>query len=257
MSLPTTAQIAYQKAHIKDDRRVGIAVSNGICLGVGIVAVLLRNFSRRLSRSGQGIDDSLTWAALVGLSFSAQLFLTYLCQIWYMLYISAYQVAVHYGLGRHSILITDLKGFVVVCLIPICVLQRTFYWISIQWTITTAILYNFVIVTTKISILFFYRRLFPQTWFKNCLFATGTVLVMSLLGQVPTDIFQCVPIRSGWSPNVKGTCIDFGAATLATGIINVVTDLILITLPIPVIWNLKTSAQNRWLLILTFMAGGL
>lgn len=127
MSLPTTEQIAYEKAHMKDDRRVGIAVSNGICLGIGIVAVLLRIFSRRLSKSGQGIDDWLTWAALVGLSFSAKMILTYLHQIWYMLYTASYQMAVHYGLGRHSILITDLKGFVVVCLIPICVLQWTFH----------------------------------------------------------------------------------------------------------------------------------
>jgi hypothetical protein len=79
MSLPTPAQIAYQKAHIQDDKRVGIAVSNGICLGVGIAAVLLRYLSRRFSRSEQGMDDWLTWAALVGLSFSAELFLTYIC----------------------------------------------------------------------------------------------------------------------------------------------------------------------------------
>ena len=49
MAAPSAADIEYQKAHINDDRRIGIAVSNVVCLGVAVVAVILRYVSRLLA----------------------------------------------------------------------------------------------------------------------------------------------------------------------------------------------------------------
>jgi len=59
------AEIEYQKAHIQQNRQLGIAVSNGICLGLAFIAVLLRITARRLAHTRIGVDDWWAWISLV------------------------------------------------------------------------------------------------------------------------------------------------------------------------------------------------
>ena len=65
MASVPASESAYEKAHINDSRQVGIAVSNGICIGVAFIAVLLRFVSRRLAKTDNGPDDWCAWSALV------------------------------------------------------------------------------------------------------------------------------------------------------------------------------------------------
>ncbi|MCJ1454841.1 hypothetical protein MMC28_005194 [Mycoblastus sanguinarius] len=111
--------------------------------------------------------------------------------------------------------------------------------------------------TTKMSILYFYRRIFPQRWFKYTLIAAGTIVSGSAIAQLPCDILQCRPIRSQWDPNVKGKCSDFGSIILGFGVLNIITDVMLLILPLPVLWRLKISASRKRLLISVFLLGGL
>ena len=64
MPLPVPEQAPDQKPHARDDEKTGIIVSNSICLAIGLVAILLRLFSRRLARSKIGLDD---WSAVLAL----------------------------------------------------------------------------------------------------------------------------------------------------------------------------------------------
>ena len=66
MAEPSPSEIAYEEAHIDQSRQINIAVSNGICLGIAFVAVLLRFISRRLAGTNNGADDWWAWIALVG-----------------------------------------------------------------------------------------------------------------------------------------------------------------------------------------------
>ena len=109
----------------------------------------------------------------------------------------------------------------------------------------------------KMSILHFYRRMFPQQWFKYALLGTGATVAGSSIAQLPCDILQCVPVRSQWDPNVKGKCNNFGAIILGFGILNIITDVMTLVLPIPVIWRLKLSPARKRLVMSTFMLGGL
>ena len=64
-SLPTPQEIAYQEAHITDDRAGSIIAANAICYAIGIVAVALRFLSRRISKIKYEWDDWLVVAGLV------------------------------------------------------------------------------------------------------------------------------------------------------------------------------------------------
>ena len=66
MAQLTPSEIAYENAHIDQSRQINMAVSNGVCLGVASIAVLLRIISRRLARAKNRADDWWAWNALVG-----------------------------------------------------------------------------------------------------------------------------------------------------------------------------------------------
>jgi len=50
----------------------------------------------------------------------------------------------------------------------------------------------------------------------------------------------CVPIAYGWNPTIPGGhCADRDAGYLAVGVIDPVTDLLILLLPLPMIYHLQ------------------
>lgn len=58
-------ELAYQKAHIADDRRADIIIAIAVCLPVAYVAVILRIMSRRVAAVPLLADDWTMMIALV------------------------------------------------------------------------------------------------------------------------------------------------------------------------------------------------
>jgi hypothetical protein len=63
MSLPAD-ELAYQEAHIHDNKQSQLIVSSAICMSLALIAVPLRFWSRRIGGSKLGADD---WMIIVGL----------------------------------------------------------------------------------------------------------------------------------------------------------------------------------------------
>ena len=120
----------------------------------------------------------------------------------------------------------------------------------------SAITYNTTIFAIKISFLCFYRRIFPQRWFKYALLVTGVAVGANTLAYNLVAIFQCVPIKASWDPSIHATCVDLATEYFVAGITNVLTDINILVLPLPLIWRLQVSVPKRWLIYGTFMLGG-
>ena len=65
MTTLSPAEVAYQSARLGDDKRAGIAVSNGVCFGLAFIAVMLRICSRYLAHANYKADDWWIWGGLV------------------------------------------------------------------------------------------------------------------------------------------------------------------------------------------------
>ena len=65
MATPTPAELMYMEKHITDDRRPDVIVANAMCLGIALIAVVLRIWSRRLAKVQFGLDDYSVVLALV------------------------------------------------------------------------------------------------------------------------------------------------------------------------------------------------
>ena len=77
MSLPP-AELAYQEAHIHEDRSLGLTIAYVIAIVIATVAVALRVVARRISNAALKADDITIVLALVCYSIScwASLLLT-------------------------------------------------------------------------------------------------------------------------------------------------------------------------------------
>lgn len=81
-------------------------------------------------------------------------------------------------------------------------------------------------------------------------FGYGTGILIS-------GIFQCMPVQSAWDFGINGTCIDRRAAYKANAILGVITDVMIILLPLPTIIALRISTRTKIGLLVLFLIGSM
>ena len=126
---------------------------------------------------------------------------------------------------------------------------REVYWFELIYIIAVGLI--------KFSILFFYRRIFPQRNVKILLWTVGAVVLCWQIALGFTFIFQCNPVHKAWAFYVPGTCLPILKLFLANAIPNIVTDFVIIAIPLPLILNLQISRSQKIALCGIFLTGGL
>lgn len=111
------------------------------------------------------------------------------------------------------------------------------------------------ISTIKMSVMFFYLRVFVNEGLRlTTKLVMGFVLLWSL-GNILQVFLICRPFAATYDPTIKGECGNQVISFIAIGAFNVITDAIILTLPIPTIWGLKMSSSARLGLSAVFMIG--
>ncbi|KAK4121368.1 hypothetical protein N657DRAFT_623734 [Parathielavia appendiculata] len=121
-----------------------------------------------------------------------------------------------------------------------------------------SVLYNPVLMATKTSILLFYLRLSKQTQRTLRLASWATMGVVNVAGTVLTfiNIFQCQPVRAAWDITVqRQRCIPLLTEFICSAPVNVVTDLAILALPIPVLTSMRLPPRQKTILVATFALG--
>lgn len=215
-------EIASQQAHIHDDRSNDIIISHAICLSLALIAIVLRFLSRHIGKVRLEPDDWMIVASFIFASGEVA------CGL----------LAVHYGGGKHAILVTDPIAFAKVVL-------------------ATEVLYNPSIACVKFSILLLYRRIFPSRAFRRYLYVVGAIIFTYSWINVITAIFQCRPIAAAWDLSItNATCVQLNIEIVVFAVLNCVTDLTTICLPMPILWRLQIPLRRRLQLVALFLAGG-
>jgi hypothetical protein len=71
------------------------------------------------------------------------------------------------------------------------------------------------------------------------------------------SIFQCTPITKVWDFTLEGHCIDLKASFIGNAVPNIVTDVLLLILPLRQVWKLVPTLHLRLQLLLIFGLGSL
>ena len=119
-------------------------------------------------------------------------------------------------------------------------------------------IYLKAVLLPKMSILFTYLRVFTHRTYRHTTYALMVIVIASWLGYGFAVSFQCHPVTFVWDKNISGvTCINLEALYKAVNGPMIATDLVMIALPIPMVWHLKTTRLRKAGLTLAFAAGGM
>ncbi|KAL3493997.1 hypothetical protein BJX62DRAFT_234855 [Aspergillus germanicus] len=116
-------------------------------------------------------------------------------------------------------------------------------------------LYTACITCVKLSILAFYKRLFSVRPMVLAVKTVAAVVILWCIGVFFVSAVVCVPFRKLWEPTVSGACIDLAQFYYGLQIPNIVTDAIILVMPLRIVWNLKMPRTQRILLMGIFMLG--
>jgi hypothetical protein len=117
--------------------------------------------------------------------------------------------------------------------------------------------YSTAITFTKFSILATYLRIFPPgVYLRWIVYAVGIVVMGFWISSIFAIIFTCVPVQAAWDytiPNAK--CYGVLHYFYVAAGFNILTDLLLCLMPMPVFWSLSMPRSQRLVLCMLFGMG--
>ncbi|KAI1336384.1 integral membrane protein [Xylariaceae sp. FL0016] len=193
---------------------IGIAIAFG---SLTLCAISLRVWARVWLVKSFGWDDVLiTIAAVFSWAFIVVIILA----------------AIH-GLGRHIGDVFPLGR------------ENMMIWSFAVWL--SSVLYNSCLGFIKLSVLALYMRLGDHN-LRRVASVMMVVVACSVIANVAACIWQCIPVRAAWDlkigPHDK-YCIDISAYYLANAAINILTDILVYTLPIRLIVRLQVPHRQK------------
>ncbi|KAL3474063.1 hypothetical protein BJX99DRAFT_271916 [Aspergillus californicus] len=216
-ALPSPEYLAQSKVL---DLNIGYSVP----IPIEILSTGLRLWVElRPRRNGLAFDDILmVWATIVSVG---------LC-------ISGLVYGPPYGMGRHveAVPEQDLKTFML-------------------GDYVFSHFYDFAIASTKLSVLALYYRIFPKRAFRRVVILTAVFVLLWLATMSFVLGFMCRPIQRFWDVSVQGHCLNLVAFSYFTNITNLVTDLWIFVLPLPIILQLHVSRNKKIGLSFLFCIG--
>lgn len=124
-----------------------------------------------------------------------------------------------------------------------------------KFLLIAEILYVYNLVWTKISFLLMYYRIFHFPFFKRWAYAIGAFVIIWVITITFLFIFICVPVQKLWYPQLPGRCINQVGTWIANATSTILTDLVILVLPIPQIWKLQLKKFEKVALTFTFCLG--
>ncbi|KAJ5595161.1 uncharacterized protein N7459_001369 [Penicillium hispanicum] len=202
--------------------RSALAVST-VFTSVATFLVLIRIYTRAVMVKQTGGDD---YAILVALAFSWAFYAVFVGEV-------------YHGMGEHFDNIPT----------PIYQTQMVYFWASIP-------LYQTSLITTKLSILLQYRRVFSTRPMQ--LACTLLISVLTVYGTwtIVSAWANCVPLAKFYEPSVPGFCFNKKALWFSNSAIHITTDLIILLYPMPVLKSLQLPTRQKVALMGVFAIGG-
>lgn len=134
---------------------------------------------------------------------------------------------------------------------------KVLYSPCLQLAYIDNIFYALTLPTIKIALLVMYRRIFPMKAFLYATLVVGVIVIAWMISVVLAQIFTCSPVEGAWNVAVADHCIDQIKFYYGNSVSNVLTDVAILCLPMPMIWRLNLSKAKKWAVTGAFLAGGL
>ncbi|KAF2621930.1 hypothetical protein BU25DRAFT_481224 [Macroventuria anomochaeta] len=117
---------------------------------------------------------------------------------------------------------------------------------------------SFYILTNgfnKMAFVALYYRIFPLSRFRQACMVLMGVSIGWTVSYLFVIIFQCTPVPRVYDRTIPGTCINFFWQRWSNAVSNLLTDISVFILPIPVLVRLNMSIGSRIGLVMLFCIG--
>jgi hypothetical protein len=124
-----------------------------------------------------------------------------------------------------------------------------------KWLVAAEVFYAWNLGWTKLAVLLMYYRVFRIPFFKRMTWIIGSFVIAWVICVTFLFIFICVPVEKLWYPDLPGRCIDQVGTWIANAASTILTDLLILLLPIRQIWVLQLRNTAKIGLTLAFGLG--
>ncbi|KAI4204291.1 MAG: hypothetical protein LQ350_001271 [Teloschistes chrysophthalmus] len=127
-----------------------------------------------------------------------------------------------------------------------------------KFLLVAPLLYLNAVLFPKLAILATYLRIFTLPAYRISCWTLAVFLVINWLTFTVACFLMCRPLAFLWDRHiVGGSCFDINLFYRWSAFPNIVTDVAMWVLPLPVVWKLHTSNNIKVGLTLMFAAGGI
>lgn len=202
-------------------------VCAAVCMPVIVILATIRIYNKAYVKPGRTLDDYTFMLATVGA----------------LIYISLVIALLSKGFfGTHiwDLTVGDLRNSPFQLVLIIEVMWGPFVWLI------------------KLSLFLMYLRLFEVLkWFKRLVWAGILCTGLFYISTSVAKIVLCAP-RGGETYVIafsKAQCGSTKQIGVVAGVFNIISDLYLLLIPMPAVWNLNTSKRNRLGILACFLTG--
>lgn len=118
---------------------------------------------------------------------------------------------------------------------------------AITWLVGT--------VSVKLSMLCLYTRIFSTVQFKRWSYGLMVVVVCYFVAFLILFMTNCIPLSHLWNPVPGGWCRELTTEEYTSVAFNLVIDLGIWVLPMPVLWNLQMPFRKKVFVTIMFSIG--
>ncbi|OGM47030.1 hypothetical protein ABOM_003736 [Aspergillus bombycis] len=200
-------------------------ITEVLCLSISTCCVCMRMYTKLLITKAPGWEDFTCFFAWLGLIVYA---------------VMTFETGKHgSGLHRWEVSPSDLREF-------------------LKLANACQIIYGPIIFVTKLSILLLFLRVFALSCRSVTYFLIQLLIWLNFLfylADTVVKIFECTPRSKIWDEHVPGHCININVPILAASIFNLVSDFLILLLPIVCVWRLQMTFKKKICTSAVFVAG--
>ncbi|KAI9162923.1 Satratoxin biosynthesis SC19 cluster protein [Paramyrothecium foliicola] len=222
-------------------------VGNSVLAALATIVVALRLYGRHFS-IGYGWDDGLIVFAWI-ISMSLVIETAFLGRLG-----NGYDLfpdSVYFPTRKLNSLFTVKKTLTISLVL---VMQN--FPTYMQIILSFQLLYTLALTFVKCSILMFYRRIFVSGKMQKLTWLTIGIVVLWWISHSLAMLFICHPVAFWWDLTIEGGyCLDQVPIYVSLIITNIITDLIIMALPMVTIWELNMKTTEKFALTAAFALG--
>ncbi|KAJ4345497.1 uncharacterized protein N0V89_011629 [Didymosphaeria variabile] len=131
--------------------------------------------------------------------------------------------------------------------------------VFVKWFYIIEVLYFFNVAMLKLSLLFFFLRIFPAKSIRRLLWGTIAFNICFGIAFILAAIFQCQPISHYWEKwdgeHLNGKCVNVNALGWANAVISIALDIWMLVLPLWQVCQLKLAWKKKVSVAMMFFVG--